>query len=313
MTRLLGLSHILALASILFASAQVRAHLRDPNVPPCFEMRNEHVVPRPDVSAQNTVAFAVPGLTPINKTRFTAGERLNVSVRITGSLCSPYSVFIEPQLKSGAKTLLIQQTSPSLVYAPGGVNLTIRHFVTFAVDPKKVRPGAQAALSSIRITVSQYGSYKPLGVIEMPVDAVWRAPDRVNVAGVPEYECADDMRLPPVPASEAAPSCSNSVAKPEGGTVLDLNRDGICEWAVRDSVCDKTSGNRCYRILEERDGDLQPIAQFYNELTLHQSSAAYPGLSSVERGPLSDLTRYSEWLDGEYATHLYLHDCSRLP
>lgn len=313
MTRLPRLLHRAALGSILFAGSPAQAHLHDPNVPPCFEMRNERVVPRPDVSAQNAVVFSVPELAPVNKMRFAAGEHLNVSVRITGSLCSPFSVFIQPQLQGGVPPRLAQQTSPSLIYAPGNVDLEISHFVSFSVDPQHIRPGAEAALSAIRIVVSQYGSYKPLGMLEIPIDAVWRTPDRVNTSGIPEYECAADMRLPRILTSVEAPQCSNSVAKLKGGVALDLNRDGICEWAVRDPLCDKTSGNQCYRILEERDGDLRSIAQFYNKLTLHESSAAYPGLSSVEHGPLSDLTRYSEWQEGEYVTHLYVHDCSRLP
>lgn len=313
MMRLACLFHRAAVGSILFAGSHAQAHLQDPNVPPCFEMQNERVVPRPDVSAQNTVVFSMPELAPVNKVRFAAGERLNVSVRMTGSLCSPFSVFIQPQLKGSVPTQLTQQTSPSPIYAPGNVDLEISRFVTFSVDPQHIRPGAEAALSSIRIVVSQYGSYKFLGMLEIPIDALWRTPDRVNASGVPEYECAADMRLPRILTSVEAPHCSNSIPKPEGGAALDLNRDGICEWAVRDSLCDKTSGNQCYRILEERDGDLRSIAQFYNKLTLHESSAAYLGLSSVERGPLSDLTRYSEWQEGEYVTHMYVHDCSRLP
>lgn len=313
MTRLSCLLHRAAFGSILFAGSPAHAHLHDPNVPPCFELRNERVAPRPDVSAQNAVVFTVPELVPVNKLRFAAGERLNVSVRLSGSLCSPFFVFIEPQLQGGVPTRLVQQTSPSLIYAPGNVDLKVSHFVTFAVDPQHIRPGAEAAVSSLRLVVSQYGSYKPLGVLEIPIDAVWRTPDQVHTSGVPEYECAEDMRLPRILTRIEAPQCFNSVAKPKGGAALDLNRDGICEWAVREPRCDKTSGNQCYRILEERDGDLQPIAQFYNTLTLHESSAAYPGLSSVEHGPLSNLTRYSEWLEGEYVTHLYLHDCRRLP
>lgn len=293
-------------------SGAAEAHLRDPNVPPCFEMQNERVVARPDTSAENVITFSVPEIRPAGQTRFVTGEHLNISVQITGQLCSPYSVFVQPQAGLGQDTTLVQQTSPSPVYPPGKLDHRVAHFVTFAIDPHNFRPGAQAGLSAIRLAVVQYGSYKQLASLEIPLSALWRAPDRANLQGVPEYECADDMKLPDVIRGET-PRCSSSLTPPSGASALDLNRDGICEWIVPDVRCDKTHGNRCFRILQEHNGDFRPIAQFYNKLTLHDSDSEYRGLSSLERGPLSDLTRYSEWRDGEYVTHMYLHDCSRLP
>jgi hypothetical protein len=290
-----------------------QAHLHDANVPPCFEMQNERVVSRQDRSGDNSVLFAAPRLTPVNKLHFAAGEHLSVTVHVTGWMCSPYSVFIQTVRKGGTESDLQQLTSPSPVYEPGRIDREITHYVTFAIDPKKVHPGARAELTGLRIVISQYGSYKELGALEIPVAAVWQASQRTSVAGIPEYECVSDMKLPAVLPQVDQPRCSNSLPQPTGGRALDLNRDGVCEWAVRDAGCDKIYDNRCYRILEEREGSFEPIAQFYNQLTLRESSDEYAGLSSVERGPLSDITRYSEWQDDHYETHMYLHDCSRLP
>jgi len=286
------------------------AHLRDPNVPPCFEMRDEQVVKHTDTSGQNSIVFSVPEIAPPNRTAFAVGEYLNIAIQLSGQLCSPYFVFIETQ-QSPQRTALIQQTSPSLPYPPGRVERRIKHSVTFAVDPLNPLPNAVGGMSSVRIVVAQYGSYKKLASYTIPLTATWRAPANLDVPGFPEYECADDMRLPPVVESPAR--CSNSLTVPNGATQIDLNGDGICERIVRDENCDKTHGNRCFRVLAERSGDWQPIAQFYNKLTQHSSDTGYRALSSLELGPLSNVTRFSEWRGGAYATHMYLHDCSRLP
>jgi hypothetical protein len=301
------------LTSVLILQAgMTHAHLKDPNVPPCFEMRNEKVVPLPDTSAGNFIEFSTPELSPVSASRFSAGDRLNLTVRITGRMCSPYMVYIQPETKGDGRGLILM-TSPSLVYPPGKVDRKIEHYVTLGVDEKDVRPGAEQAVTKLRLSVQQYGSYKPLASYDIPIAAAWRVPENVSVAGIPEYECLDAANIPAELPQVEAPRCTSSIKGPDGGMRLDLDADGICEWTARDERCDKIHGNRCFRVFEERNGALRPIAQFYNALRIHNDGSARRALSSVETGPKSNLTHYHEWLDGRYLHHMYLHDCKLLP
>jgi len=205
----------------------------------------------------------------------------------------------------------VQLTSPSPIYPPGRFSWTVKHTVTFAVDPRNPKPNTVGGIASVRVVVAQYGSDKEIAGQVIPISASWRAPDKLDLAGIPEYECADDMQLPP--AAEVTASCTNSIAAPRGSVSVDLNQDGTCERIVRDTLCDKTHGNLCYRILAERNGDWQRIAQFYNRLAQHGSDKEFRSLSSIETGPLSATTWFSEWRGSGYVTHKYLRDCSRLP
>lgn len=298
----------LLMSLLILSAGTAHAHLIDPNVPPCFEMRNEQVAPLPDTSADNAIEFSIPELMPVNSSRFAAAERLNVTLRITGKMCSPYMVYIETEVK-GASRGLVLTTSPSPVYPPGTVNRQIEHFVTFGIDEKNVRPGAEESVTKLRLSVQQYGSHKRLASLDIPLNATWRAPNDVSVAGIPEYECIDDARISTALPQVEAPLCSSSLKAPEGALRLDLNGDGVCEWAARDERCDKIFDNRCYRVYEERDGALRAIAQYYNELHIHNDGSAYRALSSVETGPKSNLTHYDEWFGGRYVHHMYLHNC----
>jgi len=294
----------------VLVSHSAYAHLHDPTVPPCFEWRNEKVEPRQDESGQNYVVFGAPRLSPPNKSNFAPDEQLTIELDVNGQLCSPFYVYLLPQTRSSSPAL-IQKTTPSPIYSRGAFNRQVRHTVTFSVNPIQPQAGATSALSALRIVVTQYGSDKELFRHTIPFVASWRAPSDLTVAGIPEYECAQDMQLPA--KIEPVVRCSNSLTAPVDSERLDLDQDGICERIVRDSVCDKTHGNRCFRILAERDGSWQPIAQFYNELTQHSSNTGHYSLSSLELGPLSNVTRFSEWRANAYVTHMYLHNCDRLP
>jgi hypothetical protein len=300
----------LAVLSMLLASV-AQAHLNDPNVPPCFEMRNEQVVALADTSAENVIEFSTPEFAPVNHSAFAAGDRLNLSVLVTGKLCSPYMVYILAESTRGPG--LVQMTSPSPVYPPSTISRKVEHFITFAIDEKDVRPGAEVTVIKLRLSVQQYGSYKQLASYEIPLKATWRAPRNVSVAGIPEYECADDMNVPAALPQVEAPRCSSSIRGPDGGLRLDLNGDGICEWAAPDARCDKIFGNKCFRVYEEHDGQLRAVAQFYTELRIPNDGAAYRALSSVETGPKTNITHFSDWLDGRYVHHKYVQDCKLVP
>jgi len=286
-----------------------QAHLNDGNVPPCFEMRNEQVHPLPDTSGDNFLRFGAVDLTPANGSQLTTPDYLYITVQITGRLCSPYFVFLYPQTKG--KTNLIVGSSPSLVHPPGNIDKAFRMFVTLSVDRNNIRPGETGELSSVRIRVVQYGSQKPYAEFDIPVSATWRAPVNPTVRTFPEYECIDEMRLPPVVTVPA--QCSNAIATPKGSRPTDLNQDGICEAIVRDELCDRTHGNSCYRVMGERNGAWQSLVIFYNQLIEHSSESGYRSLSFVEHGPLSETTWFSEWNKDAYLTHKYLHVCSLVP
>jgi len=299
----------LACAS-LFASQVALAHLHDAHVPPCFEMKDEVVVPQTDTSGDNYILFRSPEFSPPNRREFSIDEYLTLQIEVSGQLCSPFYIYVLTE-QSPKTTALVQLTSPSPIFPSGRFARTIKPYVTFAVDQRNPVPNAMGGVTSVRVAVVQYGSDKEIASQVFPISAQWRAPAKLDSHGFPEYECAADMQLPP--AVEAPARCSNSTSAANGSVPVDLNQDGICEQIVRDAACDKTNGNRCFRILAERDGDWQPIAQFYNRLTQHRSGTPYRSLSSIETGPLSDTTRFSEWRGGAYVTHMYLHDCSRLP
>src|SRR5262245_14658479 len=101
-----------ALIAMLLATT-AEAHLNDPNVPPCFEMRNEQVVAKPDTSSENVIEFSTPELSPVNHSSFAAGDRLNLTLQVTGKLCSPYMVYIQVESLGDGRGL-IMKTSPSL-------------------------------------------------------------------------------------------------------------------------------------------------------------------------------------------------------
>src|SRR5262245_4600127 len=100
-----------AVLVLLLLGDAAEAHLNDPNVPPCFEMRNEQVVALPNTSAENVIEFSTPELSPVNHSSFTTGDRLNVSVRITGRLCSPYMIYIQVDSRGDGRGLTLM-TSP---------------------------------------------------------------------------------------------------------------------------------------------------------------------------------------------------------
>lgn len=300
---------LIAITATLCISPSVYAHLRDANVPPCFEMRNEQVHPLPNTSGDNFLRFGAVDFSPGNGSQLTTPDYLYITVQITGRLCSPYFVFLYPQTKS--KTNLVVGSSPSLVHPPGNIDKAFRMFVTLSVDRNNIRPGETGEISGVLIRVVQYGSHKLYQEFDIPVTATWRAPASPTVRTFPEYECIDEMRLPPV--VEVPARCANAITVPKGSRPTDLNQDGICEAIVRDELCDRTHGNSCYRVMAERNGAWQPLAIFYNRLVEHSSESGYRGLSFVEHGPLSETTWFSEWTNDAYLTHKYLHVCSLVP
>jgi hypothetical protein len=278
-------------------------------IPPCFELEDGKISPRPDTSSQNFIRFGTVDITPVNWVELKTDDYLYVTVRVTGRLCSPFWVFLSG--KQEGPSPLVMGTRPSLPHPSGEIDRDFQQFVTFGVDPKDIQPGATAQLVSVKMRVVQYQTEKEYGVLEIPLRAAWRAPGNPTVRTFPEYECIDSMRLPPV--VEPRTQCSNAFPLPKGSSTIDVNQDGICEAIVRDEVCDRTHGNTCYRLMSERDGAWQPLTYFYNRLTQHQSDSAYRSLSYIEHGPLSETTSLIEWHNGTYLRHQYLHNCSLVP